>query len=92
MRKGGQLGPNIIERTSPRKEAQEDDQMEQPEESGTTQAEGEETLKEMETTQTTEGKPSTTNTEGDTSEQQIERLIPAPFQWHRSERVKENKR
>ena len=56
MRKGGQLGPNLIQRTSPRKEAQEDDQREQPEERGTTQAEGEETLKEMETrTQTTTG-------------------------------------
>ena len=81
MRKGGQLGPNLIQWTSPRKEAQEDDQREQPEERGTTQAEGEETLKEMETrTQTTTGKSSTTSIEVDTSEQQIRRLIPAPFQ------------
>lgn len=80
MRKGGQLGPNLTERTSPRKEAQ-DDQREQPKESGTTQAEGEETLKETETmAQTTTRKSSMTSTEVGTSEQQIKRLIPAPFQ------------
>ena len=38
MRKGGHLGRNLIEGTSPRKEAREEDPREQPEEGGTTPA------------------------------------------------------